>query len=74
MPVRVARQSTHPPAVDLVALDEQLRVPGEADERREHVARLDQLLRDRLRDAVRRNQSAIRSGQSCEPQTRSHCA
>ena len=64
VPVRVPGEIEDRPAVELAALVEQLRVAREADERRESMALLDQLVRDRLRHAVVRNQSAIRSGQS----------
>ena len=53
MPIRVTGQLDDRPACQLASLVEQLGVAREADERREGVAPLDQLLRDRLRDAVR---------------------
>ena len=50
--VGVARHPVHAPAVDLVARLDERRVPREADEVGEHVAGLDQLVRELRRHAV----------------------
>ena len=53
VPVRVAGQLEHAPPVQLASLVQQLGIVREADERGECVPLLDQLVRDRLGDAVR---------------------
>ena len=62
------------PAVELAALVQQLRVAREADERRERMPCSISSCAIARGTPCATNHSAIRSGQSSDPQTRSHCA
>ena len=74
LPVRVTRCCDELPAVEPLACEHPDRIGLIADEGRVDRARLDQLLGDRPRHAVRRNQSAIRCGHSGFPQTICVCS